>query len=101
MRDDLLQIVEKQRAYWRSGATLSLASRKAAIQSLKNLLTENRDVIAEAQFKDIRRVCASFISSPSQSKTSNMELLMAPFVFDEALAKIEEWAATTVVYKKK
>ncbi|MGN1084477.1 MAG: aldehyde dehydrogenase [Lachnospiraceae bacterium] len=52
-QEQIQSIVEKQRAYFLSGDTLSVANRKKALAELKNAIRENEEKIAAAIKKDL------------------------------------------------
>lgn len=49
------QLVESQREYFLSGATRPLEVRKKTLTTLRNLLTENRQALVDAIYKDLHR----------------------------------------------
>ena len=52
---DYSSLVERQREYFLSGSTRPAAWRKAQLQAVKALFTENHDELCEALWKDLRR----------------------------------------------
>lgn len=49
-------IVETQRKYFLSDATLPLEKRKEALNTLKRLIEENKDGLGKVVHKDLKRV---------------------------------------------
>ena len=54
-RPDYSTLVARQRDYFLSGRTRPAAWRKAQLQALKALFTENHDELCDALWKDLRR----------------------------------------------
>ena len=52
---DYSEIVARQREFFRSGATRPVSWRKAQLEALKALFTENHDDLCDALWKDLRR----------------------------------------------
>jgi aldehyde dehydrogenase (NAD+) len=52
---DCSALVARQREFFASGATRSVAWRKAQLETLKTLFTENHDELCDALWKDLRR----------------------------------------------
>jgi aldehyde dehydrogenase (NAD+) len=52
---DYSALVAKQREFFLSGATRSVGWRKAQLEALKRLFTENHDELCDALWKDLRR----------------------------------------------
>jgi aldehyde dehydrogenase (NAD+) len=52
---DYSALVAQQREFFVSGATRSVAWRKAQLEALKTLFTENHDELCDALWKDLRR----------------------------------------------
>ncbi len=57
-REEIVQIVEKQRRYYQEGKTLPLKRRIGALKKLKQLLVEHEADIAEALRKDLGKSAA-------------------------------------------
>ncbi|EJW72245.1 hypothetical protein WUBG_16850, partial [Wuchereria bancrofti] len=49
------QLVEEQRAYYFSGITAKLEHRRKQLLNLKQLLTEEGDVLTKAVYNDLKR----------------------------------------------
>lgn len=52
-KEEILEIVERQKAYFASGKTLPVATRKAYLKKLKRVLNDNRQRIADALRADL------------------------------------------------
>ena len=52
---DFSALVARQREFFLSGATRPVAWRKAQLEALKALFTENHDELCDALWKDLRR----------------------------------------------
>lgn len=52
---DYSALVAKQREFFLSGATRPVGWRKAQLEALKRLFTENHDELCDALWKDLRR----------------------------------------------
>ncbi|CAJ0571972.1 unnamed protein product, partial [Mesorhabditis spiculigera] len=75
-------LVEKQRAYFKSGATRPLENRKETLNKLKKMLEEDGEQIAAAIFKDLHR-------------DGHFETFGVTHQINETLEKLEEWSAPT------
>ncbi|CAJ0571057.1 unnamed protein product, partial [Mesorhabditis spiculigera] len=75
-------LVEKQRAYFKSGATRPLENRKETLNKLKKMLEEDGEEIAAAIFKDLHR-------------DGHFETFGVTHQINETLEKLEEWSAPT------
>jgi aldehyde dehydrogenase (NAD+) len=56
---DYASLVDRQREYFLSGSTRPAAWRKARLEALKALFTENHAELCDALWKDLRRVATS------------------------------------------
>jgi acyl-CoA reductase-like NAD-dependent aldehyde dehydrogenase len=79
---DYTALVAGQREFFLSGATRAASWRKAQLEALKALFTENHDELCEALWKDLRRnvVYADMIDVAYNAKEA-----------DYALKHLEEW----------
>ncbi|CAI4224946.1 unnamed protein product [Auanema sp. JU1783] len=73
------QLVENQRAYWRSGALNSLEERKKILTTYKNLIQTHAKEITDAIYTDLHRI-----------STEPDHLVRE---IDSAIANLESWAA--------
>ncbi|XGW13181.1 hypothetical protein V3C99_013646, partial [Haemonchus contortus] len=79
-------LLDGQRAYFKTGATRCLKARRETLETMKRMLQENREEIERAIRKDLGR-------DPSFEVTWAMKEL------DESLEHLEEWNAPTMVAK--
>lgn len=81
--DRLIPIYNRLRAYFESGNTLPIKSRRALLHNIKNAVKQNEDSIAEALSKDLGK-------SPFESYLTETGLVYR--AIDEAIRNIEKWA---------
>jgi acyl-CoA reductase-like NAD-dependent aldehyde dehydrogenase len=81
-------IVEAQRKYFLSDATLPLEKRKEALNTLKKLMQENKEDLGKVVHKDLKRHTAY---------TEAMEIQATLGEIDYFLKHLDEWAAPTKV----
>jgi len=81
---DFKQLVENQREYFRSGATLPVAFRKSQLVKLKNAIKENERVLLDALRADLGK---------SDFEGYATEIGMVYHEISTAIKNIEKWAA--------
>jgi aldehyde dehydrogenase (NAD+) len=79
---DYSALVSKQREFFLSGATRPESWRKAQLEALKALFTENHDELCDALWKDLRR---NIVDADLMDVTYNLKEA------DYALKHLEEW----------
>lgn len=79
---DYSSLVARQREYFRSGATRPVAWRKAQLEAVKALFTENHDELCEALWQDLRR---------NVTDADLMDVEYNVKEADYALAHLDEW----------
>ncbi|EGT46996.1 CBN-ALH-4 protein [Caenorhabditis brenneri] len=84
------ELVETQRKYFRSGETKPVQFRKQQLLKLKKFIEENREALAEAVWKDLRR---------RHESTEILEIGMTIGEIDYFLKNIDEWVKPTHVEK--
>ena len=90
---DYSALVARQREYFLSGSTRPAAWRKARLEAVKALFTENHDELCEALWKDLRRnvtdadlmdvaynVKDNKVEGGAKPIAGNWKGVMAPFV---------------------
>ncbi len=81
--EDVQSILQKQRAYFASGATKSLKFRKEQLEKLKELVENNEDAIIEALHKDLHK-------HEFEAYTTEVGFVITDL--DKALSKLNKWA---------
>uniref|UniRef100_A0A7E4VZG0 Aldedh domain-containing protein n=1 Tax=Panagrellus redivivus TaxID=6233 RepID=A0A7E4VZG0_PANRE len=76
-------IVENQRKFFKTGATIPLDGRKSALEKIKEIVGEHSDAFAEAIHKDLKR---------EKEYTKAVELGAIIAEIDYFLANLSEWA---------
>ncbi len=80
--EDVQSILQKQRAYFASGATKSLKFRKEQLEKLKELVENNEDAIIEALHKDLHK-------HEFEAYTTEVGFVITDL--DKALSKLNKW----------
>jgi aldehyde dehydrogenase (NAD+) len=83
-----LQLLDKQRAFFRTHKTKSLEFRREQLLKLKSLLEQNQDLLVDALHKDLRR---------SPEVTIGVEMRRVMSGLQHTLEHFEEWAKPTEV----
>ncbi|VDM20101.1 unnamed protein product [Wuchereria bancrofti] len=84
------QLVEEQRAYYFSGITAKLEHRRKQLLNLKQLLTEEGDVLTKAVYNDLKR---------SPKLTHSMELSPVFVEIDYMVDNLKQWSSPEPVRK--
>ena len=75
-------ILEKQKAYFRSGKTRPLEFRIGQLKRLKDSIEHNEKIILEALYRDLRK---------SEIEAYNSEVLVVTADVDYVLRRIKKW----------
>uniref|UniRef100_A0A0N5AC27 Cell division topological specificity factor MinE n=1 Tax=Syphacia muris TaxID=451379 RepID=A0A0N5AC27_9BILA len=77
-------LVEKQRKFFRSGATLKIEERKKLLRTLKKILESEYDRLTEAVYKDLRR---------RPELTYSLEISNVLVEIEYVLEYLDDWAS--------
>ncbi|GMR57948.1 hypothetical protein PMAYCL1PPCAC_28143, partial [Pristionchus mayeri] len=83
-------LVAKQREFFLSGATSSLAARKENLNKLKRLIKDNTDELCQAVYRDLKR---------APRETVNLEIGNAIVEIDYMLSNLADWMTPHAVQK--
>ncbi|OZC08880.1 aldehyde dehydrogenase family protein [Onchocerca flexuosa] len=84
------ELVEKQRVYFSTGITTKLEYRRKQLLNLKQLLSEETDVLTKAVYNDLKR---------SSKLTYSAELSIVFVEIDYMLDNLEQWSSPEPVKK--
>ena len=86
---DYSALVGRQREYFLSGVTRPISWRKAQLESLKTMFTENHDELCDALWKDLRR---NVVDADLMDVAYNVKEA------DYALRHLDAWVAPELVH---